>query len=551
MKPTIFRPCTALASIALAGTAVPQSAGLEPQPILQEIERLQIAFWPNRPSGVNYRACDANWHHQVADMNGDGRLDLVIGHHSEWRQMRLLLGDGHGTFSDVTLTQLPSARRYSYGFRIGDIDGDGDLDIVGCTDDGVPPQLVNGFAYINDGTGRFADETVLRIPGGLAFARSFYSVHNSGIALADFDRDGDLDIVMAGPRAISNLSCYMLENDGRGRFSLDATAFAPDGGYFRCHGGEIFEFDADGDGDIDLVSNSWTGPVGYWLNDGTGGMVLASLTHVHPTPNFISLDVQPGDVDGDGDVDLAVTVAYVPQPVRLYLNDGTGHLSDVTATHMPNDTQGGPAIRFADLDGDGDLDLLNTVQSYVYQGQILRVGKEEVLLNDGAGRFRNDRSGSVLLPVPNGTQPDILVADLDDDGDIDVMIPDLGAGWTPNCRTRYYSNTTRQIYADLPATRGRPWRLTTYAPPGAVAVVAYGMTELRSATPFGNLYLDPATLLIWPTVLSFGPDRNQSVLIPIPDLPILAGVPIYAQALVVEPSGRARFSNLWVERAIR
>ena len=516
-----------------------------PQPTLMEISRLQLAFWRNLTNNLG-QPCDANGRQSLGDVNGDGLADIVVANHGYWRQMRLLLSQGHGRFRDVTLTHMPARMTRSQSFRIGDIDGDGDRDIVGSTEDASAPQLVRGIAYINDGTGHFTDQTAARIPNGAALQGGIFSPYNLAVAMADFDRDGDLDVVMAGPSARNDRSFYLMRNDGRGYFTIDPNALPPDGGQYKAYHGGMYEFDADGDGDIDLVCNTWNNTLGYWLNDGTARFTAVTQTHVHPVPNYTALEVQPGDVDGDGDMDLATTAGYSRSPVKLYLNDGNGHLTEVTGTHMPNDTVGSAVVRFGDFDDDGDLDLINSVGA----GSI-PPGEEQILLNDGTGHFTFDRSGAILAPHSNGNCLEILVGDLDGDGDTDLMIPDLGCCAMPSCRTRYYSNTTRQVAADAPPTLGSPWRVTVWATDGAAAILAYGLRELRTPTPYGDLHLDPAMLLIWPNVLNFGSIHRQPVDIPIPPLPMLAGLPLYAQALVVDRSGRARFTNLWVENAIR
>ncbi len=542
--------CTGMLPAQVTGTG--SSNSLEEQPLMQEIARMAMPFLPNTTAPWG-GPCEASLGVLLCDVDGDGDLDLF--HNSSGvTQPRLLLNDGRGRFTEVTATNLPPLtpyRRSTYNMCAGDIDWDGDPDIVAGAFYGImPPNWTYSIVYINDGTGHFSDQSATRVPPAL----QMLNIYNPSTALADFDGDGDLDIVYSGQNAYStaNVSGALLRNDGRGYFTWDPSCFPIDNGHRTSGEGHLYSVDLDRDGDIDLIGSSLFGGIAYWQNDGTGHFTDVSMTSIHPPPTmFPAANALPADVDGDGDLDIAVTQYYAHVPVRLYLNDGTGQLYDATPTNMPNDTDGGVTLRWGDFDGDGDLDLLNFVQTIASIG---KHGEEQVLLNDGTGHFTTNWSRDVFALHTNGIVWDYAAADLDDDGDIDVIIPDGGAGGAGRgavCRTRYYLNTTRQVFAEQPATRNRPWRVTVYGPTHGAALLGYALGATHQPTPFGTLGLDPSLLLVWPSVLVFGDDRHQVAEIPIPNLPILAGRPLYAQALVMAPLGAAHFTNLWVEDAIR
>jgi hypothetical protein len=137
---------------------------------------------------------------ELGDLNGDGAIDAVV---SGWRNAagdgcpnRVLLNDGKGRFAD-TGQQLDEEMRHSHGLALGDVDRDGDLDVVLVTQ-GTPPARI----YLNDGKGRF---TAGRAIGTSAVEK---------VAVIDVNRDGSPDIFLAclGPDEV-----WM--NDGRGNFT--------------------------------------------------------------------------------------------------------------------------------------------------------------------------------------------------------------------------------------------------------------------------------------------------------------------------------------------
>ncbi|MCC6785985.1 MAG: VCBS repeat-containing protein, partial [Planctomycetes bacterium] len=203
-----------------------------------------------------------------------------------------------------------------------------------------------------------------------------------------------------------------------------------------------------------------------------------------------------------------------------------------------------------DLEGDGDLDIVS-FRPPLPPGF---GGDSEVLINDGSGHFTLDPSDQFLVRGrSNGGVSYLDAADMDGDGDADLLASD-GCGYpSPPGHQAYFLNTTRHVWAETRPTRGETWRLTVGGRPGGLAVLALAFAKNRgiSLPPFGTLALDPSATLLWPRVLAFDLERVAFVDLPIPDLPALGGLPLFAQALCIEPNGRARFSNLWIEDAIR
>ncbi|MCA8963831.1 MAG: VCBS repeat-containing protein, partial [Planctomycetes bacterium] len=329
----------------------------------------------------------------LGDVDGDGDLDIVIGNfgYLGTPQNRLYLNNGTGVFSDATTSRLPVDIDSTDALALGDVDGDGDLDIV------IGNLGQQNRLYINDGTGTFSDDTASRMPMANDATRS--------LAFGDVDGDGDLDML------IGNGQQRLYVNDGTGTYS-DATAtrmpVANDATQSVTLG------DVDGDGDLDMVFGNF-GQNRLHINDGTG-QFSESTTSRMPAETSQTSAVVLGDVDGDGDLDLVLGQYGFPggQPNRLYTNDGTGTFSDATATRMPPDCDPTNAVALGDIDGDGDLDMVLGNSPYVGRPQ------NRLLLNDGTGTFSDATAGR--MPLVNDGTRSVALGDVDGDGDLDMLI---------------------------------------------------------------------------------------------------------------------------------
>lgn len=113
------------------------------------------------------------------DVDGDGDLDLVVGNWGQ--QNRLYLNSGAGTFTDVTASRMPVDGDNTTSLVLGDVDGDGDLDLV------IGNFQQQNRLYRNDGTGTFTAATTVPLP--------LDSDRTTSVAMGDVDGDGDLDLV--------------------------------------------------------------------------------------------------------------------------------------------------------------------------------------------------------------------------------------------------------------------------------------------------------------------------------------------------------------------
>ncbi len=360
----------------------------------------------------------------AVDIDDDGDLDLVLP--QEWRANRMLINDGAGRF-----TLRPSAfpappqeelirpaqiqqplQKDSEDVSIADFNGDGILDIIMVVEDDITFGRANVHQYYR---GR-ADGSYERVYGELPDTIA------NAVAHADIDGDGAPDLMIAGGG-----QDRLLINDGAGGFADETAQRLP---RENATAQDVQFFDADGDADLDLVLGL-EGGHWLWVNDGSG--VFADDTRARlPSPgNVEARKVTPADIDGDGDLDLYFAhVAWQgrePQD-RIYINDGQGRFTDETEARLGREDRLTLDAQFADLDGDGDLDLV--------QGN---GGSVRVYLNGGAGRFidATETAFGTRTDIP-GLSISIELADFNGDGRIDIFVGQLANPNAPQSFDRLF-----------------------------------------------------------------------------------------------------------------
>jgi hypothetical protein len=330
---------------------------------------------------------------ELGDVDGDGDLDLVVGNNNQAN--RLYLNNGTADpFSGVAGTDISSDAHATMSIALGDVDGDGDLDLA-AGNEGQTNRL-----YLNNGT---ADPF-----SGVSGSDISSDAHNSrSIALADVDGDGGLDLVAGNAYQTNRL---YLNNGTADPFSgVTGADVSSD-----AHGAlSVALGDVDGDGDLDLVAGNYNQTNRLYLNNGTAdpfsGVAGADISSDAHETTSIAL----GDVDGDGDLDLLVGNVY--QTNRLYLNDGTADpFSGVASADISSDVHDTLSIALGDVDGDGDLDLAT--------GTFFAQPNRLYLNNCTASPF-GGVSGSDISSDAQFSRS-VALGDLDGDGDLDLVAGD-------------------------------------------------------------------------------------------------------------------------------
>ena len=277
-------------------------------------------------------------------------------------------------------------------------------------------------------------------------------LHALDADLADVDDDGDLDVVVAVEGGANRL--YL--NDGEGRLSYREGAFGTTG-----HDSEhvvTADFNQDGHPDAIFVAEDDMAHT-YYLG-GPGGEFTDATDRLPARSEGNGLDV--GDVNGDGLPDIVVGNTNGSRGGQqrsgqnfLWLNDPArpGYFIDATAENLPaveDDTQD---VTLADLDGDGDLDMV--VANEVPPGRLL--------LNDGSGRFTEHADRLELLVPLHSRQAHVF--DATGDGHPDILLLNLtsnAGAWEKDPQARLLVNDGRGYFRDetegrLPANRFSVW----------------------------------------------------------------------------------------------
>ena len=365
----------------------------------------------------------------TADLDGDGDRDVLAGGgvHLGWFENT----DGLGKFG----THQPIAPGKAELVFAADLDGDGDQDALSGTwlemawhenNDGLaafgPPQAItniawgaaSGFAADLDGDG---DQDVLSASDEDHKIAWYENTDGEGtfgpqqvitdqalgaraVVAADLDGDGDQDILSA---AYDKDEIAWFRNvDGTGNFALQQTGHLQEPG-------SVFAADLDGDGDQDILAAS-TSSVTHkvvWYENGDGLGTFGTQQFI-TTDILVARSIFAADLDGDGDQDVLSTSS---KKVAWYENvDGLGTFGPQLQLTAAVDQPG--AVVAADLDGDGDLDVVATGDSQVFWFRN----------SDGLGDFGH------LQVIADGTGGSAFAADLDGDGDQDVLATSVPSG---------------------------------------------------------------------------------------------------------------------------
>jgi hypothetical protein len=314
-------------------------------------------------------------------------------------------GKGTGVFTNGS-SQLPASTSNDYGADVGDLDGDGDVDVAIA--------VMNGPSRIlwNDGKANFTERPTSFPPTVMAA---------TDVRLIDFDQDGDFDLIFS-----ANFEpARVFRNDGTGVFTFHSE-INPTNDAFTY---KLAIGDANGDtwSDVFLVQAGQNaaskGQNKLYLNTTLGGFAEAPAGSV-PVSFDDSLDATFLDINADGDKDIFV--ANFGSRPTLLVNDGTGKFVDQSDVYIPPTLSTyATSIAQGDLDGDGDIDLFVGNEGAPGAGTPPPGERNTWLLNNGPNVRLTDATSQT--PVDAEATWKLRLVDINADGQLDVIGSQLRA----------------------------------------------------------------------------------------------------------------------------
>ncbi len=359
-----------------------------------------------------------NAYPSFADLDNDGDFDLLMGRDGAAVYYYENTGsptvpawtNNNTVFSNVETTN------YWKDPTFCDLDGDNDFDLIYGTD--------GGDLYFYENTGSVTNPQFQYNP---VYFKVIKTSGSSTVSFADFDNDGDLDLISGSP--YDNL-VYIKNNGNNVSPSFDTTSlnFAGVNPGFRCS--PVF-IDIDNDSDFDIVSGYSSGGLKLYINN-NGTFTENTTMFANVSVNYQSIPAFV-DIDGDNDPDLLVGSEDAGN-TKFYLNDGNNSFTQNTTFFSGISFPGYCRPAFADIDNDGDYDLFIGRSS----------GSVDFYENTG-DRFNpvwtlNNQLTSTVK-VKQFAHPGF--ADLDGDGRIDLIVGEYDGNFT------FYRNLFATVPVEL------------------------------------------------------------------------------------------------------
>ena len=356
------------------------------------------------------------------DIDQDGDQDLFWG---DFFEAGILLISNTGTCAQPNLRNEPVAyppgnpvKTSGYNSMLwADLDGDNTSELIfGVLGGAFNPSTsaVENLYYMDRTANGLVLKTRTLLPGMDVGADSYP-------VFADLDGDGDQDLLVANkisPGDNTTSTIHYFENtSSKAQLSWQERAPLDIGGHYNLAPAIA---DLDADGDLDMLAGTWNKGILYYRNDGTARSPNFVLDESRTVTLTRGSNSTPALVDIDADGDLDLFIGESSGDLNFYLNDGTpgDPKFDLVSDKFEGIDVGRRSVpRFADLDGDGDQDLI--------------IGRE----SDGVVVYINSGTAEVPVFVESGTLPASFpllavpaFVDIDADGDLDVFSGGLGGG---------------------------------------------------------------------------------------------------------------------------
>jgi VCBS repeat protein/FG-GAP repeat protein len=308
------------------------------------------------------------------------------------------------TSATLAMAEMPGPPAVS-NVRLTDIDGDKQIDLIGT-------DMRQGVVFA---------ARPLRTRATLAVVASI--PNPSHVAVADLDRDGIQDLIVSDlgeffPADHAKGAVILLRGHANGKYS----AFWLDG-WARVASASAADFNGDGKDDLAVAAFGWrkTGELTI-LENRTTNPALPAFTNHKIDPRTGSLSVWPADLNGDGRLDFVSVLAQEHESVIAYLNGGGFTFEQKIIYRAPHPNWGSSGMQLVDLDRDGDLDVILTHGDTFDDGIVKPYHGIQWLENRGSYPFVEH----TLAQMPGVHSA--RAADIDGDGDLDIVAAALLAG---------------------------------------------------------------------------------------------------------------------------
>jgi len=327
------------------------SDGLNDIVVMDQSTTLKILYQQSNGSFVQVNTAtsalgQSQWGMTVADFDNDGFGDVMCGGNYDGVHFYNIDGNGNAVMSTNSTASI-----FMQACLFGDINNDGWLDAFACHDDGP------SFMFRNDGAGNMVpDQTLIDYnlyPGNYPGTSDPLMSGNYGNEFCDFDRDGDMDLLVAKCRQASNdpydprRTNLLFVNDGNNVYTDDAAAR----GLVNLQQSWTATFgDIDNDGDFDCFMTTHSGGIRMYENNGLGYFTDISVAAGLTTQGFF-MQGQLADFDNDGYLD----VLHAGGSYGYYHNNGNGTFTQMNNLIANPQTMHGYAL--GDLNNDGFTDI--------------------------------------------------------------------------------------------------------------------------------------------------------------------------------------------------